>query len=117
VDPEIILKLIFLLFWDNIRSERELMRMLPERLDYLWFLGYSLDDEIPDHSVLSKARKRWGAEVFESLFIRSIQQCMEADLEQRIEGQAKDRESILNNQFGGFLDNRPMTPLAVLRSR
>jgi IS5 family transposase len=53
---------------------------LPERLDYLWFLGYSLDDEIPDHSVLSNARKRWGAEVFESLFIRSIQQCMEADL-------------------------------------
>ena len=30
VDPEIILKLIFLLFWDDIRSERELMRMLPE---------------------------------------------------------------------------------------
>lgn len=78
VDPEIIMKLIFLLFWDNIRSERELMRMLPERLDYLWFLGYGLDDEVPDHSVLSKARRRWGAEVFESLFVRSVHQCMEA---------------------------------------
>jgi Transposase domain (DUF772) len=32
------------------------MRIIPERLDYLWFLGYGLDDEIPDHSVLSKAR-------------------------------------------------------------
>ena len=53
VDPEVILQLMFLLFWDNVKSERELMRMLPERLDYLWFLGFGLDSEIPDHSVLS----------------------------------------------------------------
>ncbi len=37
VDPEVILKLMFLLFYDNVRSERELMLMLPERLDYLGF--------------------------------------------------------------------------------
>ena len=80
IDPEIILKLMFLLFWDDIRSERELMLILPERLDYLWFLGYGLDDDIPNHSVLSKARKRWGLEVFESLFIRSVSQCVEAGL-------------------------------------
>jgi transposase len=80
IDPEIILKLIFLLFWDDIRSERELMLILPERLDYLWFLGYGLDDDIPNHSVLSKARARWGVEVFENLFIRSVSQCVEAGL-------------------------------------
>jgi len=80
LDPEIILKLMFLLFWDDIRSERELMLILPERLDYLWFLGYSLDDDIPNHSVLSKARGRWGYEVFENLFIRSVSQCVEAGL-------------------------------------
>lgn len=80
LDPEIILKLMFLLFWDDIRSERELMQILPERLDYLWFLGYGLDDEIPNHSVLSKARARWGVEVFETLFVRSVSQCVEAGL-------------------------------------
>ena len=80
IDPEIILKLMFLLFWDDIRSERELMQILSERLDYLWFLGYSLDDEVPNHSVLSKARARWGLEVFENLFIRSVSQCVEAGL-------------------------------------
>jgi IS5 family transposase len=63
---------------DDIKSERELMRIIPERLDYLWFLGYGLDDEIPDHSVLSKARKRWGKEVFLSLFSRVVHQCVEA---------------------------------------
>ena len=80
LDPEIILKLMFLLFWDDIRSERELMRMLPERLDYLWFLGYTLDDVVPHHSVLSKARARWGEEVFETLFVRSVTDCVEAGL-------------------------------------
>ena len=36
--------------------------------------------QIPNHSVLSKARKRWGAEVFEGLFARSVEQCVEAGL-------------------------------------
>lgn len=80
VDPEVILKLMFVLFFDNVKSERELMRMLPERLDYLWFLGFGLDDGIPDHSVLSKARARWGQRVFESLFVRTVQQCVKAGL-------------------------------------
>lgn len=80
IDPEVVLKLMFLLFFDNVKSERELMRMLPERLDYLWFLGFGLDDEIPDHSVLSKARARWGQAVFESLFVRTVQQCVRAGL-------------------------------------
>jgi len=78
VDPEVILKMMFLLFFDNVASERELMRIIPERLDYMWFLGYGLDDVIPDHSVLSKARRRWGAEVFESLFVRTVYHCVQA---------------------------------------
>lgn len=80
VDPVIIVKLLFLLFYDNVSSERELMRIVPERLDYLWFLGLGIDDEIPDHSVLSKARKRWGREVFEKLFVQSVRDCVEAGL-------------------------------------
>ena len=80
IDPVVILKMMFLLFFDDVSSERELMKIIAERLDYLWFLGYSLDDEIPDHSVLSKARARWGQEVFESLFIRTAAQCVEAGL-------------------------------------
>ena len=61
---------MFLLFFDDITSERELMEVIGERLDYLWFLDYGLDDKIPDHSVLSKARARWGKEVFENLRLR-----------------------------------------------
>jgi len=80
VPPPVVLKLMLLLVFYNVRSERELMSTLPERLDWLWFLGYDLDSKIPDHSILSKARKRWGAEVFKSFFERIVLQCVEAGL-------------------------------------
>jgi transposase len=80
IDPVVLLKMMFLLFWDDIASERELMNIIPERLDYLWFLGYGLDDVVPNHSVLSKARARWGKEAFEKFFTRTIAQCVQAGL-------------------------------------
>ena len=80
VDPAVILKMMLLLFLDDVKSERELMRIIPLRLDYLWFLGFDFDEAIPNHSVLSKARRRWGQEVFERLFVRSVQQCVAAGL-------------------------------------
>ena len=79
-DPAVIMKMMLLLFLDNVRSERELMRIIPERLDYMWFLGYGLDDAIPNHSILSKARKRWGQEVFVSLFSQVVVQGVSAGL-------------------------------------
>jgi transposase len=80
IDPVVILKLMFLLFFDNVRSERQLMEILPERLDYLWFLGYGLNDAIPHHSVLSKARTRWGSALFEKLFVQTAAACVRAGL-------------------------------------
>ena len=79
-DPIVIMKLMLLLFMDDVESERELMRIVAERLDYLWFLDFDLDEEVPNHSVLSKARKRWGGVVFEELFVKTVQQCVEAGL-------------------------------------
>ncbi len=58
VPPPTILKKMLLLILYNVRSERKLMHTLPMRLDWLWFLDYDLDSEIPNHSVLSKARTR-----------------------------------------------------------
>jgi transposase len=80
VDPVVIMKMMLLLFLDDVKSERELMRIIPLRIDYLYFLGYGLEDAIPNHSVLSKARQRWGQEVFERLFARTVEQCWRAGL-------------------------------------
>ena len=80
VPPPVILKMMLLLILYNVRSERELMLTIPERLDWLYFLGYDLDSEIPNHSVLSKARARWGAKAFKRFFERIVWQCVEAGL-------------------------------------
>jgi len=80
VAPPVILKMMLLLIFYNVRSERELAVTIPERLDWLWFLDYDLDDDIPNHSVLSKARSRWGAEAFKAFFERIVWQCVQAGL-------------------------------------
>lgn len=80
VPPPIILKLMFLLFYYDVPSERELMKLLPLRLEWLWFLGYDIDSDIPDHSVLSKARARWGEESFKRFFSHVVMQCARAGL-------------------------------------
>ena len=80
VPPPVILKIMLLFFLYDIRSERELMEIIPERLDWLWFLGYDLEDEIPNHSVLSKARARWGTRAFKRFFDRIVFQCVEEGL-------------------------------------
>jgi transposase len=80
VPPPVVLKMMLPLFLYDVASERELMRSLPYRLDWLWFLGYDLDSEIPDHSILSKARSRWGSEVFETVFAQGVSACVKAGL-------------------------------------
>lgn len=107
VDPAILLKMMFLLFYDNVGSERELMKIIAERLDYMWFLGYGLDDEIPNHSVLSKARKRWGPAAFEGFFVRVVEQCVRAGL---VDGQKIHVDSSLidaNASKGSVVKSSP----------
>ena len=94
IPPPVILKLMLLLVLYNVRSERELMDTLAERLDWLWFLGFDLDTEIPNHSVLSKARRRWGEEAFRSFYERVVWQCTETSSAQVVESGLVDGRKI-----------------------
>jgi transposase len=80
VPPERVMRMMFLLFYYNLPSERELVEQIGLRLDFLWFLDLDLESAVPNHSVLSKARTRWGAEIFEQLFVRTVRQCVQAGL-------------------------------------
>lgn len=80
VPPPVILKMMLLLFLYDVRSERELVDSIPLRLDWLWFLGFDLEDDIPNHSVLSKARARWGVTAFKKFFEIILWQCVEEGL-------------------------------------
>lgn len=80
VDPVVLFKMLLVGYLYGITSERRLARELSLNLAYRWFLGYDFDLPTPDHSVLSKARARFGPEVFETFFRRSIDLCREAGL-------------------------------------
>ena len=62
------------------RSERQLMRHAADRLSVRWFLGYDLNEPLPNHSSLTRIRERYGVEVFRCFFEAIIDQCQQAGL-------------------------------------
>ena len=80
IDPEVIVRLFLIQALDNIPHVRELMRQVHVNLAYRWFIGYRLDEKLPDHSTLSRALDRFGDDLFNELFERSIAQCKKSGL-------------------------------------
>lgn len=80
VDPEVIIKLLFLGYYYGILSERKVVKRAQTDVAFRWFLGYDLDEDVPTHSVLSKARTRYGVEVFQAVFDHIVDQCIQAGL-------------------------------------
>jgi transposase len=80
VDPVVFFKLQLVLFFENLRSERQLMEVVADRLSLRWYVGYDLCEPLPDHSSLTKIRDRYGHEIFQNFFERIVQMCVEAGL-------------------------------------
>jgi transposase len=80
IDPEVIIRLFLLQAITGIVHVRRLMNEVYVNLAYRWFIGYRVDEPLPDHSTLSKALDRFGDEVFNELFSRSIAQCRKSGL-------------------------------------
>jgi transposase len=49
VDPVVFFKLQLVLFFEGLRSERQLMTVVADRLSIRWYLGYDLHEPLPDH--------------------------------------------------------------------
>lgn len=80
IDPEVVLRLFLIQALEGITHVRELMRQVQVNLAYRWFIGYQMDEKLPDHSTLSKALDRIGDQVFNELFERSIAKCKRSGL-------------------------------------
>ena len=80
VDPVVFFKLQLVLFFEDLRSERQLMEIAADRLSIRWYLGYDLSEPLPDHSSLTKIRERYGLEVFRRFFEEIVELCVEAGL-------------------------------------
>src|SRR5947209_4544794 len=80
VDPVVFFKLQLVMFFEGIRSERQLMRHAADRLSVRWYIGYDLGEPLPDHSSLTRIRERYGVEVFRCFFDAIVEQCQQEGL-------------------------------------
>ena len=80
IDPVIFFKLQLIMFFEGIRSERQLIELASLNLAHRWYLGYALDEPLPDHSSLTRIRARLGVDVFQRFFEQIVELCQAADL-------------------------------------
>src|SRR6266480_4094638 len=80
IDQMVFFKLQLVMFFEGIRSERQLMRHAADRLSIRWFLGYDLGEPLPDHSSLTRIRERYGVGIFRRFFDAIVEQCQDAGL-------------------------------------
>ena len=80
VDPVVFFKLQLIMFFEGIRSERQLMAVAADRLSLRWYLGYDLQEPLPDHSSLTRIRDRYGVALFHRFFERIVEQCQKEGL-------------------------------------
>jgi transposase len=80
IDPVVFFRLQLVLFFEGIRSERELLRIAGDRRSVRWYLGDDLDQPLPDHSRLTRIRERYGLAIFQRFFEHVGELCLEAGL-------------------------------------
>ncbi len=74
IDPVVFFKLQLVMFFDGLRAARQLMALAADRLSVRWFVGYNLDEPLPDHSSLTRIRERYGVELVQRFFEAIVDQ-------------------------------------------
>ena len=80
IDPIVLGKIALIGYLEGIAWERQIMRQIQVNLSFRRFIGYEIDEEIPDHSTLSKSRDRFDLQFYEAVFSGIVRQCEEAGL-------------------------------------
>ena len=82
IDPELMLRMLFIGYAYGIRSERQLCSEVHLNLAYRWFCRLGLDGAVPNHSTFSK--NRYGrfreSDIYRVLFEDVVGQCCVAGL-------------------------------------
>src|SRR5882672_11002339 len=64
IDPVVFMKLILFGYFENLNSDRAIIRTAANRMDLRYFIGYDIDESMPWHSTLSRTRQLYSADVF-----------------------------------------------------
>ena len=73
IDPVVFFKLELYGYFENIISDRELIRKASDSLSARYLLGYDIDEQLPWHSTISRTRALMSKEAFESIFTKVLE--------------------------------------------
>jgi transposase len=80
IDPEVFFRMQLVAYFYGITTDRRLCEDVRYHLAYRWFCRLALEDEVPDHSSLSRIRDRYGENIFEAVFREIVGQCQQKGL-------------------------------------
>jgi transposase len=82
IDPELMMRMLFVGYCFGIRSERRLCEEVHLNLAYRWFCRLGLDGKVPDHSTFSKNRhgRFRESDAFRHVFETVVSRCIEEGL-------------------------------------
>jgi len=92
IDPVVFFRLVLFGYFENIISDRELIRRASDSLGVRLYLGYDLDEELPWHSTISRTRSIMPEEVFEKVFNKILRMCIDNGL---VSGEEQSIDSTL----------------------
>jgi transposase len=92
IDPVVFFKANLFGFFEDIVSDRELIRRMSDSLAARLYLGYDIDEELPWHSTISRTRVLMPEKLFEEIFNRVLKMCADTGL---IEGSHQSIDSTL----------------------
>ena len=82
IDPVVLIKIVIIQYLYGIRSMRQTIREIEVNVAYRWFLGLDLYEKVPHFSTFGKnyTRRFKGTDLFEQIFSRILQKCIDAGL-------------------------------------
>jgi len=80
IDPVVFFKLELYGYFENIISDRELIRKVSDSLAARYFVGYDIDEKLPWHSTISRTRGLISKETFENIFSKILELCYQTGL-------------------------------------
>ena len=80
IDPVVFFRFHLIMFFEGIRSERQLVETASVNVAHRWYLGYHFDEPLPDRFSLIKIRQRLGIAIFRRFFEYVVDLCEHAGL-------------------------------------
>src|SRR5512133_154386 len=77
IDTAVFFKMVLVGYLENLTTDRGLVDFCSMRMDILYFLNYDIDEPLPWHSTISRTRQLFGKDLFEELFNKVLEMCIE----------------------------------------